>query len=201
MVTSTVVCANVVKTSRVVSDSRRPIGCAHLRKIEAEFLGALARVHDAGRQDALSIILKPLLQDASFQRIGLTALYAHQDTRRNAELFRRLSSGHKVVLKIVTELTAYMGDDKPTLVLIDEPETHLHPPLLAALLKSVRACLDQFDGYAILATHSPVVLQETPSRYVNVLRRMGDQSRVVTTIDRNFRRKHRSNHSGRIQSR
>ena len=149
------------------------------QEIEAEFLGALARVHDAGRQDALSIILKPLLQDASFQRIGLTALYAHQDTRRNAELFRRLSSGHKVVLKIVTELTAYMGDDKPTLVLIDEPGTRLHPPLLAALLKSVRACLDQFDGYAILATHSPVVLQETPSRYVNVLRRMGDQSRVV----------------------
>ena len=116
-----------------------------------------------------------------FSALVCTALYAHQDTRRNAELFRRLSSGHKVVLKIVTELTAYMGDDKPTLVLIDEPATHLDPPLLAALLKSVRACLDQFDGYAILATHSPVVLQETPSRYVNVLRRMGDQIRCVLT--------------------
>jgi hypothetical protein len=64
-------------------------------------------------------------------------------------------------------------------VLIDEPETHLHPPLLAAFLKSVRACLETFDGYAIIATHSPVVLQETPARYVQVLRRAADQNRVV----------------------
>ena len=48
--------------------------------------------------------------------------------------------------------------------------------MLASLLKSVRACLQQFDGYAVVATHSPVVLQETPSRFVHVLRRMGGVS-------------------------
>ena len=148
-------------------------------EIEAEFLAALARVRDAGRLDALSTILRPLLQEASFQRIGLTPLYADRNQGGNTDLFRSLGSGHKVVLKIVTELTAHIDDDQPTLVLIDEPETHLHPPLLAALLKSVRACLDHFDGYAVIATHSPVVLQETPSRYVHVLRRMGNKSRVV----------------------
>ena len=120
---------------------------------------------------------KPLLSDASFQRIGLTRLYADQDTDRG--LLRSLSSGHKVVLKILAELTAHIDDVQPSLVLIDEPETHLHPPLLAALLKSVRICLDHFDGYAIVATHSPVVLQETPSRYVQLLRRMGNQSRAA----------------------
>lgn len=150
------------------------------REIEAEFLAALARVRDAERLDALLEILNPLLRDASFQLIGLTKLYADQDDNRIMEMFRGLSSGHKVVLKIVTELTAHVDDTQPTLVLIDEPETHLHPPLLAALLKSVRACLDRFDGYAVIATHSPVVLQETPSRYVHMLRRRGNQSQVVT---------------------
>jgi predicted ATP-binding protein involved in virulence len=95
------------------------------------------------------------------------------------EIFRGLSSGHKAVLKIITELTAHVSGTEPSLVLIDEPETHLHPPLLAALLKSVRACLETFDGYAVITTHSPVVLQELPARYVQVLRRSAEQNRVV----------------------
>jgi putative AbiEii toxin of type IV toxin-antitoxin system len=148
-------------------------------EIEREFLAALGRVREAERQDALLEILKPLLRDPSFQRIGLTQLYATRSDDDIAELFRDLSSGHKVVLKIVTELTAHIAGSEPTLVLIDEPETHLHPPLLAAFLKSMRACLERFDGYAVIATHSPVVLQETPSRYVHVLRRSAEKSRVV----------------------
>lgn len=155
-------------------------------EVEVEFLSALKRVRDAGRQDALLDILKPLLRDASFQRIGLTKLYHDREKESLAELFRSLSSGHKVVLKIVTELTAYIGGSEPSLVLIDEPETHLHPPLLAALLKSVRACLDHFDGYAVVATHSPVVLQETPSRYVHVLKRIGDQTRATSASIETF---------------
>lgn len=148
-------------------------------EIEAEFLSALERVHKAGRVERLMDVLKPLLRDPSFQRIGLTQLYADRDDDEISDLFRGLSSGHKVVLKIVTELTAHIAGSEPTLVLIDEPETHLHPPLLAAFLKSVRACLDAFDGYAIIATHSPVVLQETPSKFVRVLRRAANNSRVV----------------------
>lgn len=148
-------------------------------EIQAEFLLALRRVREAGRLQELLEVLKPLLRDPSFQRIGLTQLYSNRDDDDVAELFRDLSSGHKVVLKIVTELTAHISGSAPTLVLIDEPETHLHPPLLAAFLKSVRACLETFDGYAIIATHSPVVLQETPAKYVRVLRRAADQNRVV----------------------
>lgn len=147
-------------------------------EIEAEFLSALARVRQADRLDRLLEILKPLLQDASFQRIGLTQMYASHDEAELGKLFRGLSSGHKIVLKIATELTAHISGTEPTLVLIDEPETHLHPPLLAALLKSIRQCLEEFDGYAIIATHSPVVLQETPAKYVQVLRRAADSSRV-----------------------
>jgi len=155
-------------------------------EIEAEFLQALQRVRDADRLEELLIILKPLLRDPSFQRIGLTQLYTNQDEEYIGELFRDLSSGHKVVLKIITELTAHISGTAPTLVLIDEPETHLHPPLLAAFLKSVRDCIETFDGYAIIATHSPVVLQEMPARYVQVLRRMADHSRIIETSIETF---------------
>jgi len=150
-------------------------------EIDAEFVGAVRRIRTAKRTDALLAALRPLLHDTSFQRIGLTGLWEDNepsDTSALVKLFRSLSSGHKVVLKIVVELTAHIHEKQPTLVLIDEPETHLHPPLLASFLKSIRVCLNHFDGYAILSTHSPVVLQETPSKYVRVLRRTGELSSV-----------------------
>ena len=155
-------------------------------ELEREFLDALKRVRKAEREDGFLDTLKPLLRDASFQRIGVTQLYANHDQSDLTKLFRSLSSGHKIVLKIITELTAHMAETEPTLVLIDEPETHLHPPLLAAFLKSVRTCLDTFDGYAVVATHSPVVLQETPSKYVHVLRRTVDENHVATTSVETF---------------
>ncbi|WP_246483592.1 AAA family ATPase [Paenacidovorax monticola] len=169
---------------RELSDEKRARGQQAYRlrtpaEIETEFLEALSRVVDAKRQDSLLEFLRPLLQDPSFQRIGLTQSLVDHNEEALGALFRELSSGHKVVLKIVTELTAHISGLEPTLVLIDEPETHLHPPLLAAFLKSVRACLEAFDGYAVIATHSPVVLQETPARYVQVLRRTADNNRVV----------------------
>lgn len=155
-------------------------------EIEEEFLESLTRVREAGREGTFLEVLKPLLRDPSFQRIGLTQVYAKQDNDEVRRLFRGLSSGHKIVLKIITELTAHIAESEPTLVLIDEPETHLHPPLLAALLKSARVCLEAFDGYAIVATHSPVVLQETPAKYVRVLRRAPDESGVVATAIETF---------------
>lgn len=147
---------------------------------EAEFVEALRRIHNEEREEVLIQVLRPLLLDASFQRIGLTGLYADPDDDELLELFRSLSSGHKIVLKIIVDLTAHMEGEEPTLVLIDEPETHLHPPLLAALLKSIRQCLDRLNGYAVIATHSPVVLQESAARHVRVLKRL-DQKTTVTT--------------------
>ena len=156
------------------------------QETETEFLTALSRVCESDRLDSLVEILRPLLHDPSFQKIGLTPMFVVQDADDVLTLFRTLSSGHKAVLKIMVELTAHIRGSEPSLVLLDEPETHLHPPLLAAFLKGFRACLEAFDGFAIVATHSPVVLQETPSRFVRVLRRAYDQNDVATTALETF---------------
>ncbi|MFH9553311.1 AAA family ATPase [Streptomyces sp. NPDC017435] len=88
-------------------------------------------------------------------------------------LFDSLSSGHKVVLLTMTRLVENVGER--TLVLIDEPETHLHPPMLAAFVRSLSDLLTDRNGLAIVATHSPVVLQEIPSDCVWKLVRYEDQ--------------------------
>ena len=53
----------------------------------------------------------------------------------------------------------YLLDEK-FLVLIDEPECHLHPPLLASFIQCLSYLLRERNAIAIIATHSPVVLQE-----------------------------------------
>ena len=139
-------------------------------------MAAFERIDDLGRRDALVRIIRPLLLDVSFQRIGLSCTFVNNSRKELSKLFRSLSSGHKIVLKIIIDLAAHMAGVKPTLVLLDEPETHLHPPLLAAMLQSIRACLNEFDGYAILATHSPVVHSRDSSRYVHVLKRVDSKN-------------------------
>lgn len=58
-------------------------------------------------------------------------------------------------------------------MLLDEPEAHLHPPLLSAFVRSLSDLLIQRNGVALIATHSPVILQEAPMSCVWVLRRSG----------------------------
>lgn len=84
-------------------------------------------------------------------------------------LFKRLSSGHAIVLLTMTRLVEVV--DERTLVLLDEPEGHLHPPLLSAFIRALSDLLVKRNGVAIVATHSPVVLQEVPKLCAWKLRR------------------------------
>ena len=92
--------------------------------------------------------------------------------------FRLLSSGHKLVLLTITRLVETVAEK--SLVLLDEPEAHLHPPLLSAFVRALSDLLINRNGLAVIATHSPVVLQEVPRLCVWKFNRIGDQ----TTVDR-----------------
>ena len=86
-------------------------------------------------------------------------------------LFQRLSSGHKVILLSLIQIINNLVEK--TLVLIDEPENHLHPPLLSAYMVAISNALIKKNGVAIVATHSPVVLQGMPKSCVWIMSRVG----------------------------
>lgn len=92
--------------------------------------------------------------------------------------FDALSTGHKLVALTLTKLVELV--EERTLVLFDEPESHLHPPLLAQFIRALSELLTDRNGVAILATHSPVVLQEVPRTCAWVLARSGS----LTSADR-----------------
>ncbi|MEU3071966.1 AAA family ATPase [Streptomyces laurentii] len=85
-------------------------------------------------------------------------------TNSARQLFSELSSGHAIVLLTITRLVETVAEQ--SLVLLDEPEAHLHPPLLSAFIRALSDLMTVRNGVAIVATHSPVVLQEVPSSCV-----------------------------------
>lgn len=87
------------------------------------------------------------------------------------QIFKRLSTGHKIVLLTITKLIETV--EEKTIVFMDEPETYLHPPLVASFIRALSELLIYRNGVCIMATHSPVVLQEVPSNCVWKLRRNG----------------------------
>lgn len=123
--------------------------------------------------------LKTLESDPIFEEAQIAELSKFDDTQFSREagrLFRRLSSGHKIVLLTITKLVEKVSER--TLVLLDEPEAHLHPPLLSALVRALSDLLISRNGVAIVATHSPVVLQEVPKSCVWKLIRHGGGAKV-----------------------
>lgn len=80
------------------------------------------------------------------------------------KIYDNLSSGHSIVLLSITKLIETV--EEKTLVLIDEPESHLHPPLLSAFIRALTDLMTSRNAVAIIATHSPVVIQEIPKSCV-----------------------------------
>lgn len=85
--------------------------------------------------------------------------------------FISLSTGYKYFLHSLTHLVAYIEEN--SLVLFDEPENHIHPPMLAFMLAIMRKVLAEYKSVMLVATHSPVVVQEIPAANVFVVSAQG----------------------------
>jgi len=79
--------------------------------------------------------------------------------RRKPILASGISDGH---LQLLILLTALFSEDRDrySLMLIDEPETSLHPWALAVLAKAIKQATEEWGKQVILATHSPVLISQ-----------------------------------------
>jgi ABC-type multidrug transport system ATPase subunit len=145
------------------------------RVLAREFAQSVIACRQGARLSRWRKALETLESDAIFRdaRLADIADFSDRQSKRRASaIFRNLSSGHKAVLLTITRLVEVA--EERTLVLWDEPEAHLHPPLLSALVRALSDLLVDRNGVAVIATHSPVVLQEVPKKCVWKIRRSGD---------------------------
>lgn len=142
-------------------------------ELAEDFARSLSVCRVGAREQRWRRAITTLQSDPRFREAELASLVEPEVDEEGsvASRFKDLSSGHKIVLLTLTRLVEKV--EERTLVLIDEPESHLHPPLLSALTRALSELMVDRNGVAIVATHSPVVLQEVPKSCVWILSRSG----------------------------
>lgn len=83
----------------------------------------------------------------------------------------RISSGQGLAAFSVAAILAHVKEN--ALILFDEPELHLHPNAIATLMRILHEIVEREKAFAILATHSPLVIREIPSKNVQRFERFG----------------------------
>lgn len=80
----------------------------------------------------------------------------------------QLSSGQKSLLLMTAQLFLH-GERK--VILIDEPENHLHPQYVTLLMQTLQSTLIAMESRAVVITHSPFVVREVDKSAIQILER------------------------------
>lgn len=77
-----------------------------------------------------------------------------------------LSSGQKAFFDFALRCCLYI--ENGTLIVLDEPETHLHPNFIGEFVELLDYILEHTGSFAIIATHSPYLVREVGRQQVHV---------------------------------
>lgn len=86
--------------------------------------------------------------------------------------FLHLSTGEVRFIKLLAQACTHI--ENGTLLLLDEPETHLHPNFIARLMSALERLLADTGSCAIMATHSVYIVREVFHDQVVIVDRDND---------------------------
>lgn len=141
-----------------------------------QFLSDVRKVHERGSTDNIWNNWKKLANEV----VPLEILSILCDKKNNlkdeglSELKKfctNMSSGETIFLFSISNLLAQIKPN--SLLLFDEPEQHLHPQAITRLINAVFEILEIYESYAIIATHSALVIRELLSENVLIFNRNG----------------------------
>jgi hypothetical protein len=134
---------------------------------------AFETVKKLEHEDIWSEVLADVLDDGAFTLVTDYLKAGGDDPKPKAPA---LSSGQLVLASTLTGVIAVI--EPASLLLYDEPELHLHPNAIAGLMRAIERLLSHFRSYAVIATHSPMILQQVPARYVRVFTRLDRMTNI-----------------------
>ncbi|WP_027402906.1 AAA family ATPase [Aphanizomenon flos-aquae] len=137
------------------------------QEIRSKLLNAIEQIKQNSRLQQWTKIIEALLDTT----IDISET-ENTITNSNLLFYDRLSSGQRILALVMTEVIANISEE--SIILFDEPEIHLHPDAVASVARAFHILLEAFNSYAIIATHSPILLQEIPAKCVRVFRKQGN---------------------------
>jgi len=93
------------------------------------------------------------------------------------DYYGKMSSGQTMLTNLIIDITANVRSN--CLIMIDEPEVHLHPNAITQIINVVNLVCERFSSCCIMATHSPLVIQSLLSRNVLIMERDIDGMPIV----------------------
>lgn len=78
-----------------------------------------------------------------------------------------MSSGQLHLYSLITYL--FSQSHLSTLFILDEPEVHLHPHIMVLFMRVLARVLHLYNSYAIIATHSPLIVRELVKKNVQMM--------------------------------
>lgn len=179
----------VEQTHRVGSETQTAMLIQLLREDESNSRASderlrrvLLPVLDVGK---IAVYLEPSAAESTGRWIELRSLSHASETQR-LEYFGRidlnsdpvrvdeqgmrvpLSSGERTFLNFGIRCAARLTTG--ALLVLDEPETHLHPNLISGFMRVLESLLVETRSIALIATHSPFIVRELPGRCVHVIK-------------------------------
>lgn len=162
--------------NKLMTDTCTDTNLKTISQLADEFAANLEHIHKTNK-NSIQSYLDILSEEFSFRHLIEELKEADKWFMFDKEICRKVflnqSTGNKFVLHSLSCIIRHIGEK--SLILFDEPENHLHPPLLAYLMKAIRGLLKSNQSIMIVATHSPVVIQETLSCNVNIVQRHGNR--------------------------
>lgn len=102
------------------------------------------------------------------------------NTEKLYELVNTLSTGQLQIFTLITHVCANIHLN--AFVVLDEPEVHLHPRLVSNFFVVLNHLLQKFESYAIIATHSPLVVRECIKQNVYKMLRTKENVPLIGTV-------------------
>ncbi|MCS3870687.1 putative ATPase [Chryseobacterium ginsenosidimutans] len=90
------------------------------------------------------------------------------------------SSGQNIIFQFITRFIECIEEN--SILIFDEPETHLHPNITGRLIRTIDFILKHYKSYCILATHSPIVVQEIQSKYIRIFDRIENSPLIYQPV-------------------
>ena len=98
-----------------------------------------------------------------------------------------LSGGEKEIITKVFPL--FISQIKDSVILIDEPESSLHPNWQNEIIGLYKIIAEKNNNQIIIATHSPHIVSAIENKYIKILIKENDEVKVIDTLTKSYGKK------------
>jgi hypothetical protein len=141
--------------------------------ISDQLCNSIIKIDELNKTEVWTKLLAPLFSENDLKVI-LTKV-KNENTVNIYDSFY-FSFGQGIIFNCITHLLANI--ERETLVIYDEPEMHLHPNGVSKLISILHKLLTETNSYAIVATHSPIIVQQIPSKYVRIISKIDSMPNI-----------------------